>query len=115
VIFYEEIKAGLVINVSRRTAGCTNESLCEDIIAPWRRCPRKLKFGRAKVGFALRPYPFFRRLAPCLPFVWLSCWTAKIAATLDTVARISQSGLILNVYGVLWGDLLWIARRSWVA
>jgi hypothetical protein len=41
------------------------------------------------VGLPLRPYPFFRRLAPW-PFLWLGCRTAIIAVTLDTVRRISQ-------------------------
>ena len=68
----------------------TNESLCEDIVPPSGEDAFEI-WGRTKVVFApYRPYPFFRRLAPW-PFVWLGCWTAEIAATLDTVIRIRQS------------------------
>src|SRR6267154_5773102 len=40
---------------------------------------------RTKVVFApTEPYPFSRRIAPW-PCLWLGCWTAKIAVTLDTL------------------------------
>jgi hypothetical protein len=35
----------------RELPEATNESLCEDIIPPGRRCPRKLNLGKAQVGF----------------------------------------------------------------
>ena len=48
------------------------------------------------MGFALRPYPFFRRLAPW-PFLWLGCWTVKIAVTLDTWKEYRSSNLFQMV------------------
>src|SRR6266568_7630775 len=46
--------------------------------------PSKVEFGkRLRWVLPLRPYPFFRRLAPW-PFLWLGCRTVKIAVTLDT-------------------------------
>jgi hypothetical protein len=63
----------------------TNESLCEDIVPPVkRRCLRKF-WERTNGGFCPVEgrIPSFRRLAPW-PCLWLGCWTAKIAVTLDT-------------------------------
>jgi hypothetical protein len=52
------------------------------------------------VGFApYRPYPFFRRRAPW-PFVWLGCWTAENAVTLDTGSTLSRFRFRINSTGV---------------
>jgi hypothetical protein len=67
----------------------TNESLCEDIMPPSGEDALEI-LGRTKVGFApYRPYPFSRRLAPWP--VRLGCWTAEIAATLDTCTEYPSS------------------------
>ena len=44
----------------------------------------------------LRPYPFFRRLAPW-PFLWLGCWMAESAITLDTWKEYRGSSLFQMV------------------
>jgi len=64
--------------------------------------PSKLESG-TRLRWVLTPagrYPFFRRLAPWR-FHSLGCWTAQIAATLDTVKRMSQFGFNPNGTEVL--------------
>src|SRR6266446_2463740 len=46
--------------------------------------------GRTKVGFApYRPYPFFSKVST-VAFFRLGCWTAEIAASLDTNVSIPR-------------------------
>src|SRR5437899_9417350 len=83
----------------------TNESLCEDIVPPWRRrCLRKFWGIGERWVFAFWPYPFFRRLAP-----WpsgLGCRSAKCADSLDTDERekstVSFEAAIAHITQVLW-------------
>jgi hypothetical protein len=72
----------------------TNES-CEDISLRL----RKFGLGDVQVGFLpLWPYPSFEASTVAL---WLGCWTAEIAATLDTLANIPRQLADMNGTEVL--------------
>src|SRR6266481_3059597 len=59
--------------------------------------PSKVEVGRRlRWVLPLRPYPFFRRLAPWR-FNSLGCWTAKIAVTLDTRKEYRSTNLFQMV------------------
>jgi hypothetical protein len=60
-----------------------NESLCEDIVPPDGEMPSKVEFGR-RLRWVFAPTAVSLLSKVSTVAVWLGCWSADYALTLDT-------------------------------